>query len=547
MATPAPLQVRDALDELVNQFADPMSFLRELVQNAVDAGSEEVEVRVEYEGNNERDGAIVCCIDDWGEGMTREIIDKRLTRLFSSGKDGDMTKIGKFGIGFVSVFAIEPDAVCVDTSREGETWRVLFSADRTFKLIRREEPVDGTKIRIYKRGSKEDAEAFGKRAREVLRYWCKHVGAELRFGDDPVGEPFAVDAVVSVEHDDGFSHVVVGHARDSQSFAGYYNSGLTLIEHDQSVRPGLQHKASSPHLEHTLTRDNIIRDAGYERVSEQLATLVDGPLADAAFERLESASSRDLPVGKAGEAAKEDLAALLLAVTRHLAWGHGAGERRRRALARAPSGARIELAALSGKHRDAEILVTDRRSPLTDALEARGSTVVQMVPGTPLMNLLRAAAPEGTRCRPLQGRYCMPVVDDASPTRGPATRLAAALRALLEQQDAKLASVSFGDFVYEGSPIAERIAITQAKPGEITVLEEAVDLGRAGLFSRGRALVVNARHPGVPPLVSLARHEPELAAYLLTKQFFLVSGLDVQRDASLVTTSLETRWRRSTT
>jgi hypothetical protein len=58
--------------------------------------------------------------------MNREIIEKQLTRLFSSAKDGDRTKIGKFGIGFVSVFAIDPHIVCVDTSRDGEHWRVLF-------------------------------------------------------------------------------------------------------------------------------------------------------------------------------------------------------------------------------------------------------------------------------------------------------------------------------------------------------------------------------------------------------------------------------------
>ena len=35
-----------------------------------------------------------------GEGMNEEIIDHQLTRLFASGKAGDLTKIGKFGIGF---------------------------------------------------------------------------------------------------------------------------------------------------------------------------------------------------------------------------------------------------------------------------------------------------------------------------------------------------------------------------------------------------------------------------------------------------------------
>ena len=50
---------------------------------------------------------------------SREIIETKLTRLFSSQKDGDRTKIGKFGIGFVSVFAIGPDVVAARLVAEG--------------------------------------------------------------------------------------------------------------------------------------------------------------------------------------------------------------------------------------------------------------------------------------------------------------------------------------------------------------------------------------------------------------------------------------------
>jgi hypothetical protein len=82
-------------------------------------------------------------VADAGEGMTREIIDNRLTRLFSSAKEGDYTKIGRFGIGFVSVFALDPEIVCVDTGRAGEHWRVVFRRDRSFERIRLTEPGGG--------------------------------------------------------------------------------------------------------------------------------------------------------------------------------------------------------------------------------------------------------------------------------------------------------------------------------------------------------------------------------------------------------------------
>ena len=36
------MQLADALDKLVHQFADPLAFFRELIQNALVAGSHEV-------------------------------------------------------------------------------------------------------------------------------------------------------------------------------------------------------------------------------------------------------------------------------------------------------------------------------------------------------------------------------------------------------------------------------------------------------------------------------------------------------------------------
>ncbi len=175
--------VGDALEGLVHQFADPWAFLRELIQNAIDAGSGQIEVRIDHD---EAKGTMTIEVVDSGEGMTREIIDTRLTRLFSSTKEGDYTKIGRFGIGFVSVFALDPEVVCVDTGRAGEYWRVLFRRDRTFERIRLASPVEGTTIRLFKRATSEEVEAARGRARETLAYWCKHVRVEVRLDGEVV-------------------------------------------------------------------------------------------------------------------------------------------------------------------------------------------------------------------------------------------------------------------------------------------------------------------------------------------------------------------------
>jgi len=108
---------RGIVGDVIAQFADPYAFYRELIQNAIDAGSPEVSVELEYNHSDQRMHAIV---RDKGEGMTREIIENQLLVLFRSTKEKDRTKIGKFGIGFSSVLAPDPEVVVISTSRDGK-------------------------------------------------------------------------------------------------------------------------------------------------------------------------------------------------------------------------------------------------------------------------------------------------------------------------------------------------------------------------------------------------------------------------------------------
>ena len=87
--------------------------------------------------------------------MSEEIIDDQLTTLFSSSKENDLTKIGKFGIGFVSVFALRPKGVLVQTGRDGEYWEVFFDARPELLQDRRSTtPVEGTQITLFIEGDR---------------------------------------------------------------------------------------------------------------------------------------------------------------------------------------------------------------------------------------------------------------------------------------------------------------------------------------------------------------------------------------------------------
>jgi hypothetical protein len=527
MTGPNAASVREALDELVKQFADPFAFLRELVQNAIDAGSAEIDVVVEYTAGDDDAGVTTIRVDDYGCGMTREIIEAKLTRLFSSSKDGDQTKIGKFGIGFVSVFAIDPDAVCVDTSREGESWRLLFGRDRNFELRKLATPTDGTKVRVIKAATRAEHEGYLERARETLARWCRHATVDIRFCGSKINLPFELpDTPCQVAHDDGFSRIVVGHRPDGRATLGFYNSGLTLLEGEQSDDEEFSFKAMSPHLEHTLTRDKVIEDDGFARVMETVAKVVDEQLSVRVAQRLESDGSEYL--------------------VRALTWHVGRRARLPQGAEaatpfRSPSGTPVSIERARLGHRDDEVLTSPERTPLTDALEQRGSTVLLVPNEGPWRGLVRAVVDRSVAVAAVGERYCTSVRTAAELER-PLAALAEALRELLRGTTGfrKLADVVVGSLAYAGSTVADRVAIAQSEPGEVTSLDDARVIPD-GVFSRARTLVLNADHPGVRALARVAASERGFAAYVLAKQFFLGHRLDATLHAALAAAALEMR------
>src|SRR5688500_16927376 len=103
---------------MVDQFADKHAFWRELVQNSIDAGATRIDASLIWEPPEGPplplpQGTLRAQVADDGCGMSREVIERALLVLFRSTKEGDPTKIGKFGVGFFSVFAVHPEAVIV--------------------------------------------------------------------------------------------------------------------------------------------------------------------------------------------------------------------------------------------------------------------------------------------------------------------------------------------------------------------------------------------------------------------------------------------------
>lgn len=276
--------------DVVRQFADPYAFYRELVQNAIDAGATRIVVRLMHDAG---EGVVLVAVEDDGSGMTEAILENDLTVLFKSTKETRDDAIGKFGIGFVSVLAIEPTLVTVDTSvGDGIRRRLDLHPDHTWDLT--EEAAAGgrgTTVTLRVPRAEDAVDELIARSEASLSRWCMHARVPITLavqGRDPVriDRPLALpNALVEAKatSPDGRTEILVGLPAEGRGHAAFYNRGLLLFETEIPLPRlgGLSFKVVDPRLEHTLSRDDVRRDAHFAGVLEHVAKAARGPLTDA--------------------------------------------------------------------------------------------------------------------------------------------------------------------------------------------------------------------------------------------------------------------------
>lgn len=377
-----------AVENLVTQFSAALDFYRELVQNSIDAGTAAVEVWTEFLPGAEDDGTIAIHVDDGGEGMNEEIIDNQLTKLFASSKAGDLTKIGKFGIGFVSIFAPDPKAVLLHTGRGGECWELLFHPDRSFTKSRIEGPVEGTQITLFLAGDRGRYRQVVTESEAVLRRWCVHSEVDVTFEDRTFGrgpvtinEAFAAAGRCPARAVREGTEVVLAYSR--APICGFYNKGLALTPNPADRTPVQEHEARLRHvsfkvksrwLEHTLSRDTVVREGNFHKAMALVLETASGSLQGGLVVALEELVRR--PTWGAGELALyyeliEYLAAEPMAEVER--WSS------RKLLRRADGGVASLDEVEAGAEEEGAVFVRDAATPGCEHLLARGVPVLQSV------------------------------------------------------------------------------------------------------------------------------------------------------------------------
>jgi molecular chaperone HtpG len=286
--------------EVIAQFADPLAFYRELVQNSIDAGTPTVEIAIEHDDGA---GVVRVSVRDRGSGMTRDILENQLLVLFRSTKERDDSKIGKFGIGFASVLSPNPDVVVVHSARDGRRLTLHLDRDLTYQLFDAGPATQsGTTVELDIPMRAEQVGELVRNSITALERWCRHASVPIEFtarvpGAEPVAmridRPLGLDGALVEAHgttDDGKLVAVVGVTATADPYTGFFNHGLMLHETVEPLLGCVSVKVQDSRLGHTLSRDNVRRDAHFTRALAFARSLVERELPAVAGTALRSAS-----------------------------------------------------------------------------------------------------------------------------------------------------------------------------------------------------------------------------------------------------------------
>ncbi|HEY4001318.1 MAG TPA: ATP-binding protein [Candidatus Xenobia bacterium] len=478
--------VGDTFRNLVRQFSDPLCCFRELVQNAIDAGTDRVDIWFEHADEPGMDCPLgTIHVRDVGEGMDRRIIEDELTCLFASSKAGDYTKVGKFGIGFVSVFALAPTSVTVDTARHGEAWRLRFQPSGAYELVPLLQPMEGTHVRIVRAMEASFWKQFVEQAAAAVTRWCRHSPIPVYVEGRLISTPMAIVSPVQVRWEGPGTTIVAGLS--PTRFFGFYRGGITIFEGDvpgleaTPVTEGIALKISSRLLEPTLSRDAVKIDGDFHKAMDLALKVIDDQLVDEVYRTLEKTGDDYLSL---------------------VALAHPLLVRTIRQTGRQVRCLRTRDGAVSWEDLMTSQARMQSEGPLfvTDPALAAvlpGTPALAAQPGDPLWNLLVALGVVPADDRLLA--VCRVEVHDAA-----LQRLLDDAGRLLRKSGLKLHGWGWGRWRGD-SPC---VAASGPRP---TVVD------RAGPWPQKPWWLVHAEHPWVAHLKTLSQSDAKMAAFLLAR------------------------------
>lgn len=261
--------------------------------------------------------------EDFGNGMTLEDGERYLKKIFGTSKAEDIEKTGRFGVGFISVFAFEPDKVMVESTKGGESWEQVFyhSEEQKKKWLATEKQKDpsleieesdlknllpgatfrpehprkkGTRVTIVLNNrSVDEVKTIIKEAKEHITIDLQHREEPIYVQGEKVNGEFDIPAGVKVRFGTKKIEGIVGLVELGSSSYTLENNRILLEDNpgliDSSFsndKWGYQILVSSKYLNYDISRENVKRDVNYDNIV-RIVRAQESKLAEEVFSVLE--------------------------------------------------------------------------------------------------------------------------------------------------------------------------------------------------------------------------------------------------------------------
>lgn len=253
------VDITGLLHALTEQFPEPLLCVRELVQNAADAGAQKIEVDVAFDAAR---SLFRLSVRDDARGMNAREVDGYLTIGFS---EKDPTKErGRFGVGKLSPYALGISRMVVETCDGHVTHRLTFNSDGSGTIMRLGARPRGTVVRVYKESTREEAEKLAERTFKLVEERCGSLAIPLFVNGNPVNRDIALPTIYSFSFVSAAGKGVLGMCSEPTHIL--MGGGIVLETEAKILGPEVSYILDSPRLAPTLSRNAVRRDHAFDLI-----------------------------------------------------------------------------------------------------------------------------------------------------------------------------------------------------------------------------------------------------------------------------------------
>lgn len=273
--------IESIVEELSQQFKEPEDSYRELGQNSIDSETKKLNIFSQIEQIDDTHSYLTLTFKDFGIGMTTEERDNFFLKLFKSSKETDEKKIGKYGIGISSIFALNLEEIIVSSQsqiqgKNGWALHVKGINDApSYRFLEKNQDVSGTTISLVRKVETNKVESHVNKITEKMSYFCGRSRIPIFINGENITKPFDLETEISISKATKSLEFVIGYDRRSEFEIS--NNRLRLDNGTETNLLGEEWKgvsflASSYKFKHTFSRDKVIQDSDFDSIISKISS-----------------------------------------------------------------------------------------------------------------------------------------------------------------------------------------------------------------------------------------------------------------------------------